>query len=102
VESAGVLLGDHRFAHVIALLGAAFFLGYARPSPTSKLAATLLALFPSSPLMLLMSWTEPIPIFFLTASLFCAFRAPRWLFLALGGLFAPNSTPFFCCRFYRC
>ena len=91
----GFWLGDFRFAHVFALLGAAWFLAYARPSSTSKLAATLFLLFPSTSFVLLMSWTEPVALFFLGATLFCTFRAPRWLFLALGGLIASKQYTIF-------
>ena len=88
-------LGDLRFAHVFALIGAAGFLAYARPSSTSKLAATLFLLFPSTTFVLLMSWTEPVVLFFLGATLFCRFRAPKWLFLALGCLIASKQYAFF-------
>ncbi len=88
-------LGDFRFAHVFALIGAAAFLAYARPSSTSKLAATLFLLFPSTPFVLLMSWIEPVVLFFLGATIFCRFRAPQWLFVALGCLIASKQYAFF-------
>lgn len=91
----GYWLGDFRFAHVFALLGAAWFLAYARPSSTSKLAATLFLLFPPTTFVLLMSWTEPVALFFLGATLWCHFRAPRWLFLALGCLVASKQYTVF-------
>ncbi len=88
-------LGDFRYAHVFALIGAACFLAYARPSSTSKLAATLFLLFPSTTFVLLMSWIEPVVLFFLGATVFCYFRAPKWLFLALGCLLASKQYAFF-------
>ena len=91
----GHMAGDFRFMHALALVGAAFFLAYARPSSTSQLAAALFLLFPSSLFVLAMSWIEPVTIFFLAATLFCFFRAPRWLFLSLGCLVASKQyTPF--------
>ncbi|HEX8463247.1 MAG TPA: hypothetical protein VF627_01395, partial [Abditibacterium sp.] len=87
----GYWLGDPRLMHVAALIGAAGLLAYARPSTTSQLAATLFLLFPSSVFVLIMSWIEPVAIFFLAATVFCAFRAPKWLFLALGCLLASKQ-----------
>ena len=91
----GYWLGDPRLMHVLAFIGAAGFLAYARPSTTSKLAATLFLLFPSSLFVLAMSWTEPVAVFFLAATVFCAFRAPKWLFLTLGCLIASKQYTFF-------
>ena len=87
----GYLLGDFRWMHALALSGAAFFLAYARPSVTSQLAASLFLLFPPTRFVLVMSWIEPVALFFLGATVFCAFRAPRWLFLALGCLLASKQ-----------
>ncbi|PQV62897.1 hypothetical protein B1R32_11937 [Abditibacterium utsteinense] len=91
----GYLLGDFRFAHVFALVGAAWFLGYARPSKTAQLSATLFLLFPPTSRVLILSWTEPIALFFLAATLFCAFRAPKWLFLSLGCLICAKQYTVF-------
>ncbi len=91
----GHWLGDFRFAHVFALAGAAWFLATARPSSTSQLAATLFLLFPPTIFVLLLSWIEPVTLFFLGATLWCAFRAPRWLFLALGCLLASKQYTVF-------
>lgn len=91
----GYLLGDFRFAHVFALIGAAWFLAYARPSVTSQLAASLFLLCPSISFILAMSWTEPVAVFFLAATIFCYYRTPRWLFLALGCLFAAKQYTVF-------
>lgn len=91
----GHWLGDFRFAHVFALAGAAWFLATARPSLTSQLAATLFLLFPPTIFVLLLSWIEPVSLFFLGATLWCAFRAPRWLFLALGCLLASKQYTVF-------
>jgi hypothetical protein len=91
----GHLLGDFRLAHVFALIGAAWFLAYARPSTTSQLAATVFLMCPPVSFILAMSWTEPVAIFFLAATLFCYYRAPKWLFLALGCLFASKQYTVF-------
>jgi hypothetical protein len=91
----GYWLGDFRFAHVLALVGTAWFLAYARPSSTSQLAATLFLLFPPTTFVLLMSWIEPVTLFCLGATLWCYFRAPRWLFLALGCLLASKQYTVF-------
>jgi hypothetical protein len=91
----GYLLGDIRLANAFAIIGIAFCLAYARPSVTSQLAATVFLLFPSTLLMLIMSWTEPVALFFLAATVFCSFRAPKWLFLALGCLIASKQYTLF-------
>jgi hypothetical protein len=91
----GYWLGDFRLSHAVALLGAALFLGTARPSPTSQLAATFLTLFPSTLYVLALSWIEPIAIFFLSACVYCYFRAPRWLFLTLGCLIVSKQYTVF-------
>ncbi|HEX9997680.1 MAG TPA: hypothetical protein VGB45_11080 [Abditibacterium sp.] len=91
----GHLIGDFRYTHLIAVLGAALFLAYARPSVTSQLAATVFLLFPSALFVLVMSWTEPIAVFFLAATLFCFYRAPKWLFLSLGCLICAKQYTVF-------
>lgn len=91
----GQLAGDLRLMHLVALLGTAWFLASARPSPTSKLAATLFLLFPASTFVLQMSWTEPVALFFLAATLWCYFRAPKWLPLALGCLICAKQYTVF-------
>jgi hypothetical protein len=91
----GHWLGDFRLAHVFALIGAACLLAYARPSTTSQLAATFFLLFPPALFILMMSWIEPVVIFFMAATIFCTFRAPRWLFLTLGCLIASKQYTFF-------
>lgn len=91
----GYWAGDFRFMHVLALIGTAYFLAYARPSRTSVLAATLFLLFPSTLFVLLMSWTEPVALFFLGATLWCYFRAPKWLPLALGCLIGAKQYTVF-------
>ncbi|RYG63539.1 hypothetical protein EON80_21030 [bacterium] len=91
----GHWLGDFRFTHIFALIAAAGLLAYARPSTTSQLAATFFLLFPPALFILLMSWIEPVVVFFLAATVFCYFRAPKWLFLALGCLVASKQYTFF-------
>lgn len=91
----GYLLGDFRFAHVFALVGTAFFLASARPTKTAQLAATLFLLFPQTSFVLILSWTEPVALFFLAATLWCHFRAPKWLFVALGCLICAKQYTVF-------
>lgn len=91
----GHWLGDFRYTHVFALIAAAGLLAYARPSSTSQLAATFFLLFPPSLFILLMSWIEPVVVCFMAATVFCYFRAPKWLFLALGCLAASKQYTFF-------
>lgn len=91
----GHLLGDFRFSHVFALVATAFFFAYARPSKTSLLAATLFLLFPQTSRVLILSWTEPVALFWVGATLWCYFRAPKWSFLALGCLICAKQYTVF-------
>jgi hypothetical protein len=85
---AHLIAGDYRYGQAAALpISAALMMCATRTR--SALAAGVL--FLTTPMIFYFvegSWTEPLVVLLLSATLFCAVRAPRWLPLALGGLFA--------------
>jgi hypothetical protein len=88
--AAALPFGDIRYAHLAALTlagGAIIATGGRR----SILAAALLLFSPRFGLLLQMSWTEPLVIFFLCLTVLVAQRWPRWLWLALGLLLATKQ-----------
>ncbi len=90
----GQLLGDVRYANLMAISGAGALLAYARPSRFSFLAATLFLFFPQVFFVLVMCWTDAFIVLLLAAVLFAACRAPRFLAVALGLLMAVKQYLF--------
>ncbi|MFO1539789.1 MAG: hypothetical protein ACKOTZ_04980 [Chloroflexota bacterium] len=86
VTPATALDGDPRWAHLVALAGAAACIAWSRPGPRARGAAGLLLAGPSIPFLLTYAWTEPLSAFLLEATVAAAIRAPRLLGLALGCL----------------
>jgi hypothetical protein len=85
----GYLLGgDYRYSNLAATTLSGLFIASARPSHVSFLAAAIFLSTPCMPLVLKMGWTEPYVILLLSATVFCACRAPRYLPWVLGLLFA--------------
>ncbi|MGO9828627.1 MAG: hypothetical protein ACLPJH_00695 [Myxococcaceae bacterium] len=80
--------GDHRSAQLFALVVAAACLVALRPDRLGALAAAALLFTPRSFFVLEQGWTEPFGAALLGLVLVSAARAPRLLWLALGGLFA--------------
>lgn len=78
--------GDPRWAHLVALTGAAACIAWSRPGARARGAAGLLLAGPSIPFLLTYAWTEPLSAFLLAATVAAALRAPRLLGLALGCL----------------
>lgn len=90
----GQLLGDVRYANLMAISGAGALLAYARPSRFSFLAATLFLFFPQVFFVLVLCWTDAFIVLLLAAVLFAACRAPRFLAVALGLLMAVKQYLF--------
>jgi hypothetical protein len=76
--------GDYRYAMLLAITLSGAFLAYARPGRLGESAAALFLLTPRGLLVLEQGWTEPLVVLLLSATVFCACRAPRLLPLALG------------------
>jgi hypothetical protein len=87
----GRMLGDIRWSHVVCLELAAILLALAAPRPFGFWAAAMLTLMPRSLLVIKVGWTEPLVILLLIATLYCAIRSPRWLWLAIGLLLASKQ-----------
>ncbi|HET8627489.1 MAG TPA: hypothetical protein VFL91_08720 [Thermomicrobiales bacterium] len=84
----GALLGDYRYAQLAALVLAGWLMARAAPGRVGAGAAALLLFTPRGFFVLQQGWTEPFAVCLLAATVYCARRAPRWLPLALGLLFA--------------
>ncbi len=82
------LLGDYRFLQGLALTASGALLYLARPGRAAAAGAALLWFSPRLLHTLEAPATEPMVVFFLSLTLFASLRAPRLLWLALGGLFA--------------
>ena len=85
------LLGDHRYAQLVALTLAGVFVAYGRPGRTAALAAVLLLFTPRAFFILGRAWTEPFVVCALAATVFCACRGLRVLPIALGLLLASKQ-----------
>jgi hypothetical protein len=83
--------GDHRYAQLLALAGAALLIGFARPGSWSSLLAILLLFAPRSSFVLCRGWTEPFAVLCLSATVFCAVRHRKLLPIALGLLLASKQ-----------
>jgi hypothetical protein len=81
---AQLLTGDVRYGNLVAWLGAIGLIALARPGPLARGAAAMLAFSPLSLFVLHESFTEPITLLLLAATVAAAVRAPRWTGAALG------------------
>lgn len=82
----GHLLGDYRYSHVAAIVGAAALMAFARRGPLGAAAAALYLLTPRSFFVIEQGWTEPFVVLLLAAVVFVACRA-RWALPYALGLF---------------
>lgn len=83
-----LLGGDYRYSNLAAMTLAGALMAYARPGRLGLIAASVFLFTPRVFYLLELGWTEPLVILFLAATVFCACRAPKYLPLALGLLFA--------------
>ena len=86
--TAHLVAGDYRYIQTVALSASGLLVALARPTRLAAAAGALFLLTPRLFFVLEGSWTEPMVVFFLSLTLFCALRAPRLLPWALGGLLA--------------
>jgi hypothetical protein len=92
----GYLLGgDYRYSNLAATTLSGLLIASARPSRTSLLAAAMFLSTPCLIPVLKMGWTEPYVVLMLSATVFCACKAPRLLPWALGLLFASKQYAIF-------
>ena len=81
---AQLLTGDVRYGNLVAWLLSIGLVALARPGPVARGAAGLLALTPLAFHVLHESFTEPISLLLLAATVTAAIRAPRWTGVMLG------------------
>jgi hypothetical protein len=89
-----VLWGDPRYSMIFAMVGAALFMGYARPGNLGKIAALLFLFTPRSFFVLDRAWTDPFIVLLVAATVFLACRARKWMFVPLGLLFCLKQHTF--------
>lgn len=80
----GYVLGDVRYAYVLAVMVSAWILFAMVPSRRSLCIAALLLLNPLTFFVEVMCWTEPLVLMTLSATLYAAARQRWWLPLVLG------------------
>lgn len=88
VAPAHLLVGDYRYANLVALGAAGALMAYARPGRLAFGAAALFLFTPRHWFVLEAGWTDALVAFFLALVVFTASRAPRAVAYALGLLLA--------------
>jgi hypothetical protein len=83
-----LLTGEYRYLHAVALAASAALMLAARPGRPALIGAALFLLTPKIFYVVEGSWTEPLVVLALSATLFCAVRAPRALPWTFGCLLA--------------
>lgn len=76
--------GDVRYAQLGAMTLAGLFMATTRRGPLGPLAAALYLFTPRTLFVLEQSWTEPLVVLFLAATVWCAARTPRLTPYVLG------------------
>jgi hypothetical protein len=87
----GYLLGDVRYAHLVAMAATAALIGVLRPGRRGFLVAMLYLFSPRSFFVMERSWTDPFVTLTLALVVFAVLRARRLLPLALGLLLASKQ-----------
>jgi hypothetical protein len=98
----GYLLGDVRYGYIAAIALSAVFVFALAPGPRGIVLAAFLLLNPVTFIMENRAWTEPLPWMLLCATVYAAFRKPRWLPLALGLFLAAKQYNFLALPFIPC
>jgi hypothetical protein len=69
--------GDYRYAELVALVLGAALIGYAQPTVTARLSASLLLTSPRGLFVLEQGWTEPVALLVFAGTVFCLLRRPE-------------------------
>lgn len=88
---ASLMLGDPRYAYLLAMLGAAVLFVCIRRDQVSSLLATLFLFTPCGFYILEKCWIEPLSILLFALTIFCAMRRPSWMPFAFGLLLASKQ-----------
>jgi hypothetical protein len=83
--------GDIRYSHLLAIVLSGALIAFLHPRREAKLAAYIFLFTPRIFFVLEQSWTEPIIVFFIAATIFCAIRFGRGLPVMLGLVFASKQ-----------
>ncbi len=83
-----LVAGDYRYVQALALGASGALMMLARPGRIALAAGAIFLLTPNVLATMEGSWTEPMVVLMLSLTLFCAARARRHLWWALGALFA--------------
>jgi len=83
--------GDIRYSYLLAIVLSGALIAFLHPGRESKLAAYIFLFTPRVFYLVEQSWTEPIVVLLLTATVYCAIHYPRWLPFILGLLFASKQ-----------
>jgi hypothetical protein len=84
VLPAYLLAHDIRYAHVLAVAGAAGLIAYSRPGREAALAAALFLFTPRVFLLLLLGWIEPLVVLLFALLVFTLLRRPKLVPWAFG------------------
>jgi hypothetical protein len=84
IMPASLLHLDIRYTQLAAMILTAILIAAADPSALGYCAAMLFLTTPAIFLVLEKSWTEPITVVMLAATVACSLRWPKWLPIALG------------------
>jgi hypothetical protein len=76
-SAAHIVLGDFRYAQLLAMLAMAIFLAMIRPNRIGMLIAALLVFTPRSFYVIETGWTEPISAMLLAGTVWCAERRSK-------------------------
>ena len=90
-----LLLGDYRYATLLALALAALVLARCRDDALGPLAAAVLLFTPRAFFVIEQGWTEPFVALGLCLVAYASIRRPAWLPAALGFLFASKQYTLF-------
>ena len=82
---------DIRYSHLFAIVLSGALIAFLSPGRATKLAAYIFLFTPKLYYVVEQSWTEPIVILFLVATVFCAVHKPRWIPVMLGIFFASKQ-----------
>jgi hypothetical protein len=89
------IMGDHRYAQLVAFTLAGALIAFSRPGRVAALAAVLLLFTPRAFFIVGRAWTEPFVVVTLAATIFCACRRLPVLPIALGLLLASKQYMIF-------
>ncbi len=89
------ILGDYRFAHALAVIGAALLMSRMTVDHRSTIAAMVFLLVSPSIVVVQNGWTDPLALLALVGVVFVAIHRPKGRSIVTGLLFAAKQTSVF-------